>query len=82
GAPREIHPQSGDTFTVLEQWLDLDANGRVSESATQEGGTLTFSDEMFFWLDLDAAAGQYIVGFIVEDLDGNKTEAFQPILVE
>ncbi|MCP4426182.1 MAG: hypothetical protein GY803_16955, partial [Chloroflexi bacterium] len=45
GAPREIHPQSGDTFTVLEQWLDLDANGRVSESATQEGGALTFSDE-------------------------------------
>ncbi len=82
GAPREIHPQSGDTFTVLEQWLDLDGNGRVSETATQEGGTLTFGDEMFFWIDLDAAPGPYVVGFIVEDLDGNKTEVFEQVIVE
>ncbi len=82
GAPREIQPQTGDTFTVLEQWLDLDGNGRVAQSVTQEGGTLTFGDEMFFWIDLDAAPGPYIVGFIVEDLDGNKTEVFQQVIVE
>ena len=28
GAPREIIPQSGDTFTVLDQWMDLDSNGQ------------------------------------------------------
>ena len=82
GAPREIHPQPGDTFTVLEQWLDLDQNGRVAQSATQEGGTLTFGDQMFSWIDLDAAPGSYIVGFIVEDLDGNKTEVFERVTVE
>ena len=82
GAPHEIHPQTGDQFTVLEQWMDLDANGRVAQTTTQEGGTLTFGDDTFYWIDLDAAAGEYIVGFIVEDLDGNKTEAFNQITVE
>ncbi|MFO7743286.1 MAG: hypothetical protein R6X31_13340 [Anaerolineae bacterium] len=33
GAPREIIPRSGDTFTVLEKWLDLDEQGRVVQQA-------------------------------------------------
>jgi hypothetical protein len=82
GAPREIIPQPGDTFTVLEKWLDLDQNGRVAETATQEGGTLTFGDQMFTWEELDAAPGEYIVGFIVEDLDGNAYEAYTEVIVE
>ena len=58
GAPREIIPQTGDRFTVLEKWLDLDAAGHGSpQTATQEGGTLTFGDQMFAWEDLDAAPG-------------------------
>lgn len=82
GAPHEIQPQTGDQFTVLEQWMDVDANGRFSQTTTQDGGTLTFGNDTFYWIDLDAAAGEYIVGFIVEDLDGNKTETFKPITVE
>jgi hypothetical protein len=82
GAPREIVPQPGDTFTVMERWLDLDQNGKVTGVATQEGGSLTFADQMFMWEDLDAAAGEYIVGFIVEDLDGNAYEAFSGVSVE
>jgi hypothetical protein len=42
GAPREIIPQPGDQFTVLEKWLDLDQNGQVIETVFQQGGTLTF----------------------------------------
>jgi hypothetical protein len=34
------------------------------------------------WEDLDAAAGEYIVGFVVEDLDGNAYEAFSAVAVE
>ena len=82
GAPREIVPQTGDSFTILEKWMDLDAQGRVAQVAKQEGGTLTFGDQMFTWETLDAAAGQYIVGFIIEDLDGNSYEAFTQVRVE
>jgi hypothetical protein len=82
GAPREIIPQSGDTFTVLERWLDLDANGQVAEAVTQEGGTLTFHDQMFIWETLDAAPGAYIVGFVIEDLDGNAFQVYESLTVE
>lgn len=82
GSPREIIPQTGDQFTVIEHWLDLDAGGRVAQAATQEGQTLTFGDQMFAWRTLDAAPGQYIVGFVVEDLDGNAFEVYQQITVE
>ena len=71
GAPREITPQVGDTFTVSEQWMDLDQRGNVSKVATQKGETLTFGKQPFTWKSLDAAAGDYVVGFIIEDLDGN-----------
>jgi hypothetical protein len=82
GAPREIIPQAGDRFTVLETWLDLDGSGRVAGTATQEGDTLTFGDQMFVWQTLDAAPGPYVVGFVVEDLDGQAVEAYQRITVE
>jgi len=82
GAPREIYPQAGDRFTVLDQWLDLDAQGRVVNRVTQEGGTLTFGDEMFAWRELDAAVGDYVVGFIAEDLDGNRQQAYAQVRVE
>ena len=82
GAPREIIPHTGDTFTVLERWLDLDDNGRVAEVVTQEGGLLTFRDEPFTWEVLDAAAGDYVVGFIVEDLDGDSYEAYERVRIE
>jgi hypothetical protein len=81
GAPREIIPQTGDTVTILERWMDLDQSGNVVRSAVQEGQTLTFGDQMFTWEDLDAAAGEYIVGFIVEDLDGNAYPVFTQVTV-
>jgi hypothetical protein len=67
---------------VLEKWLDLDEEGRVIEEARQQGGTLTFGDQMFSWVELDAAVGEYVVGFIVEDLDGNAHEAYTTVTVE
>jgi len=81
GAPREITPQSGDTFTILEKWLDLDPQGNVTGTAQQEGETLTFGDAMFTWEQLYAAQGEYIVGFIVEDLDGNSQTTFTTVEV-
>lgn len=82
GAPREIIPEPGDSFTVSERWMDLDSNGRVRQTTTQEGGTLTFGDQTFTQIELDAAVGEYLVGFIVTDLDGNSTPMFTRINVE
>jgi hypothetical protein len=82
GAPREIYPETGDTFTILEQWLDLDSQGKVVKRATEEGGTLTFGDQMFTWKELDAAQGEYIVGFIAQDLDGDSYEVYERVTVE
>jgi hypothetical protein len=77
-APREITPGTGDTFTVTETWLELDSNKIV----TQQGATLTFGDRMFTWKAVDAPAGEYMVGFVVEDLDGNQQQALTQITVQ
>jgi hypothetical protein len=82
GAPREITPQAGDSFTILEQWMDLNQSGGVTQRTTQEGDTLTFSDQTFTWQELAAAAGDYVVGFIVEDLDGNQTSVYTRVTVQ
>jgi hypothetical protein len=82
GAPREIIPQPGDSFTVLERWLDLDARGSVVQESAQTGGTLVFGDQNFVWEEMYAAAGDYIVGFIVEDLDGNPYQVYEQVRVE
>ncbi len=82
GAPSEITPESGDRFTVFERWLDLDDQGRVVQQATENGGTLTFRDQMFTWAMLDAPAGSYVVGFIAQDLDGNQQQAYAQVTVQ
>jgi hypothetical protein len=82
GAPREITPNSGDTFTVTETWLDVDSNGNIVNTVTRPGNTLTFSDQMFTSVTKDAAAGDYVVGFDVEDLDGNRQQQLTQITVE
>lgn len=81
GAPREIIPQPGDQVTISERWLDLDQNGQIANSATQTGATLTFGEQTFTWQELDAAPGEYVVGFIVEDLAGNQQQVSTPITV-
>jgi len=81
-APREIHPSRGDKFTVLENWLDFDAQGQVVRRAQEPGDTLTFTDQMFSWIEYDGAAGDYIVGFAVQDLDGNRKESYQRVTVQ
>ena len=81
GSPHEITPSTGDTFTVLDKWMDLDPSGGAVTMASQEGGTLTFGSQPFTWVELNAAPGQYTVGFIVKDLDGNSYETYTTITV-
>ncbi len=81
GAPAEITPSQGDTFTLLQKWMDLDASGNVSQVVYEPGDTLTFGSEAFTWEAVYAPAGDYLVGFLVSDLDGNTNQAFTQITV-
>ncbi len=82
GAPREITPEAGDQVTIIEKWMDLDANGRVTGVVEENGETLTFGSQMFTWETLDAPVGNYVVGFVAEDLDGNAYEVYTNVSVE
>lgn len=81
-SPREIIPSVGDEFTVLERWYDLDANGRLVNQGFEEGGTLTFGDTLWTYEVLDGPPGEYAIGYIVEDLDGNRVETYTDVTVE
>jgi hypothetical protein len=81
GAPWEITPSQGDTFTLLQKWMDLDASGSVSQVVSVPGDTLTFSGDPFTWTAEFAPAGQYLVGFLVTDLDGNTSQGYTTITV-
>ena len=48
GAPAEITPAPGDTFTILRKWLELDSQGNVAQAVYDEGDPLTFSEETSF----------------------------------
>ena len=81
-APREIVPSVGDQFTIQHPWMDLNAQGLVEATRTQDGGTLTFGEEPFTWVDEIAPAGTYLVGLVIEDLDGNRQQAYGQIEVQ
>ena len=80
--PSEITPTIGDTFTITRRWLDLDSSGQVIQESYDEGNTLTFSGEAFTWELVDAFGGDYLVGFLVSDLDGTIQQAYTQITVE
>jgi hypothetical protein len=81
-APREITPQPGDRFTLFEKWLDLGSDGNVRTTKYQPGNSMTFGSRPFIWEELFAARGRYVVGFIIEDLDGNQFPVYTQIAVQ
>ena len=78
GAPSEITPEVGDTFTILDQWYDL----ATQEYTSEPGDVLTFGDTPWTYSAVPAPAGTYNVGFIAEDLDGNYTEQYVDVQVQ
>jgi hypothetical protein len=80
GAPAEITPSYGDTFTIQQKWMDLDASGHVTQVIEVPGDILTFTNNnVFTWTAKYAPAGEYLVGFMVTDLDGNTSQTFTRI---
>jgi len=76
-APREITPANGDTFTIANKWLEEGGKKVVYE----DGESLTFGDAPFTWEQVYAPAGQYVVGFLVTDMDGNVYSANTQVTV-
>ena len=61
--------------------MDLDASGQVTQTITQAGTVLTFGDQVFEMTEVYAAEGNYVVGFIVEDLDGSANPVYTQVAV-
>jgi hypothetical protein len=80
GSPHELKPGKGDTFTIYSTWIDEKGGGKTDQSIVP-GGTLTFGDQGITWVEKQAPAGDYIIGIIVCDLDGNKKQANAKISV-
>ena len=81
GAASEITPEIGDTFTISRRWMDLDSSGMETGITIDEGDTITISGDPIRWCRQDLHEGTYLVGFLVEDLDGNITPAYTQITV-
>ena len=62
--------------------MELDSSGSVSDIIYEEGDTLIFGDNIIEWEQVYAPDDDYLVGFLVSDLDGNLTQAFTQVSVE
>ncbi len=82
GAPAEITPTLGDQFIISQKWMELDSNGAITQVVSEEGDTLTFGLSSFTWEQVYAPAGEYLVGFLVSDFDGNLTQSYTQVTVE
>ncbi len=80
GTPHEIIPQVGDTFIITEEWLEFDQDPE-GEFVDYDGGTMTFNGTRFEMVPYEAYPGRYILGVIVEDMNGNYSEEFIEITV-
>lgn len=80
GAPREITPAKGDTFTIYEEWIETDEDG--NEVTNQYAGdTLTFNGKPFTVTAYDAYPGEYTLAITVSDLYGNTTSEYATVTV-
>ncbi len=81
GGLREITPQTGDQFTIIESGFNLSQDA-TEDKFERDSGTLVYTDQPFTIEQIPAPAGSYVVGFIAEDLDGNRSESYENLFVE
>lgn len=81
GAPYEIKPAIGDQFTIQEDWIQNDPETGEPQIYHYNGGTITFSKTKLEWYDYDAPPGDYVLGYIAVDFDGNIAEEYIEVVV-
>jgi hypothetical protein len=67
---------------VWEEGWTIDGNGIPRMVGYREGYSLTFNDRSVFVGKLHPESGEYQVGIMVEDMDGNRTWQFAPVTVK
>ncbi|MBN1320967.1 MAG: DUF4339 domain-containing protein [Thermoleophilia bacterium] len=80
GTWHEISPRPGDTFTIIDEYLDFD-EAPEGEFNDYEGGTMTFGDTPFTMVPYYVLPGSYSLAVGVEDLDGNTFWEFTEVTV-
>lgn len=80
GAPRQITPRKGDTFTVLDHWYTINDEGEwILEKIP--GETLTYTGRPFTAEAYESDPGEYVIGLIVTDLLDNATAEYVEVTV-
>ena len=62
--------------------MEKDTSGNITDIVYEDGETLVFSDTAFEWEQVYAPDGEYLVGFLVSDLEGNMTQSYARVRVE
>jgi hypothetical protein len=81
-APYEITASRGDSFTVWLKWMELDSSGNITGIVYETGETLVFEGSPFEWEQVYVPVGDYLLGLLVSDLDGNLTQSYLKVNVE
>lgn len=80
GPQHEITPVEDDQVSIYSQSISLEEDN--TGILLTESGTLTFGEIAWTWESMDADPGEYVIGIIVEDMDGNTYEEYAPLGVE
>jgi len=82
GPQHEITPERGDQFQILHQYIPMTGKGEEAKTIYKEAGILTFGDTPWTWEESPAAKGQYLIGIIAEDMDGNTYAEYTSVTAE
>ena len=62
--------------------MEKDTSGNIVDIVSEEGEKIVFGDTAFEWEQVYAPDGEYLLGFLVSDLDGNVTQSYARVRVE
>lgn len=82
GAPYEVSPNVGDSFSPSRRWMDLDSSGNVSGTSYDQNDSFSFSGNLVSLGSQFLPSADYLIGILVSDMDGNVTPVYTQISVE
>jgi len=78
--PRPVTPKPGDTFAPFVQVLSEEDGSWKTETVLST--VLTFGDQPFRLEKESLLPGEYLIGILVQDLDGGFTRKYAPLAIE